>query len=115
MLQMRVLLIYFLLVLSPLGTWAQFALSGQVLNAQQQPVVGASVLVHEIQRGRVTDAQGKFSFEGLKKGDYHLHIQFLGYEAQSVNVRLHQNEVLRLVLKASSLELREVLIENDFT
>ena len=115
MLQMRVLLIYFLLVLSPLGAWAQFSLRGQVLDAQQQPVVGASVLVHEIQRGRITDAQGKFSFEGLKKGDYHLHIQFLGYEAQSVNVRLHQNEVLRVVLKASSLELREVLIENDLT
>lgn len=93
----------------------QFRLSGAVVNEAGEVIAGASVLLHELQRGRVTDEGGRFSFANLKQGDYHLHVHFLGFAALSLDVRLQQDEQLHIVLKASTLELQEILIENDLT
>ncbi|MFN3529232.1 MAG: TonB-dependent receptor [Bacteroidia bacterium] len=94
---------------------AQHVLSGQVVDNQGRQLPGASVLIHELQKGRIADGHGNFEFNNLKPGHYHLHVHYLGYEAQRIDVEITQNMQLRVLLNSSHLELREVLVENDLT
>lgn len=112
---MRFLTILFCFTLAYQSAQGQLRLSGLVVNEAGEPLAGASVLLHELQLGRVTSNDGQFAFTNLKAGAYHLHIHFLGYAAQSVDIRLQRDEQIKIVLKPSSLELQEILVENDLT
>ncbi len=94
---------------------AQFLLEGRVTDESGRTLPGASVLVHELQRGTVTDAYGVYRFERMRPGRYHLHVHYLGYEAQRVDIQLSGNTVQHIRLQPSSLELREIVVENDLT
>lgn len=58
---------------------------GQVLDESQIPVIGASVLVKGTQKGQITDIDGNFNFENLKKGDI-LVISYVGMKKVEVAV-----------------------------
>jgi iron complex outermembrane recepter protein len=91
------------------------SLSGKVMDATTgQTLPGASVYLHELKRGVVTNEQGEYIFNGLKKGSYHLHISFVGYEAQAVSFQIEDiNLTLDIQLIPSMLELKEFLFESD--
>ena len=52
--------------------------SGTVLDAQQQPVIGASVVVAGTRQGTVTDPAGTFSMK-VPAGNVTLEVACLGY------------------------------------
>ncbi len=111
---MRYLLLFLSLVSLPVGVWAQYSLSGSVRNEKGQTLTGATVYLHELRLGVVTDSQGKFVFTALKPGNYHLHLQHIGYTARTIDIQLRDQSLeLPLVMKAATLELREVIIESD--
>ena len=115
MLHIRFLALLFCFNLAFQPAQGQLRLSGAVVNEVGEPLVGASVLLHELQLGRVTSNSGQFEFTNLKAGAYHLHVHFLGYAAQSVDIRLQRDEQIEIILKPSTLELQEILVENDLT
>jgi iron complex outermembrane receptor protein len=74
----------------------------------------AHVYIHELEKGEVTDKSGKFEFENLKPGNYHLHITRIGYAPLIVDVPLAGNlDLGTLRLKESTSELRQVEIEDS--
>src|SRR5689334_17632644 len=77
-----------LAVLGSFGSTAQTqrTIRGIVLDAQKNPVTGASVLVRESTTATRTDDGGKFSL--LLPADKHiLVISYIGKAAQEINVR----------------------------
>ena len=76
-----------LLALSTLlGANAQDRLvSGTVLDTQQQPVIGASVMVAGTRQGTVTDPDGTFSLK-IPEGDVTLEVACLGYTTVNTKV-----------------------------
>lgn len=114
MLQKSLSLLAIALLLA-LHVHAQFLLEGRVTDLNGKPLAGASVLVHELQRGTVTDAYGVYRFERMRPGRYHLHFYYLGFEAQRVDLQISTNLVQNVRLQPSSLELREIIVENDLT
>ncbi|MEY4275449.1 MAG: Carboxypeptidase regulatory-like domain, partial [Bacteroidota bacterium] len=50
----------------------QASMEGVVRDAKQQVVPGVSVRLIELKRGKPSDAEGKFTFQGLKPGMYTL-------------------------------------------
>lgn len=60
------------------------ALSGAVVDARESPVAAAQVSLTELARGgvreAVTDASGRFVFDGLPAGDYKLEISKPGFK-----------------------------------
>ncbi len=92
----------------------QFTLFGQVTNTHGTALPGATIYLHELKKGVVTDAQGRYRFEQLRSGHYHLHTQYIGHEARTIDVEIKgKNLEFPIVLQASSLELREIIIESD--
>src|SRR5690606_3110809 len=63
----------------------QQTLSGTVLDDQNAPLPGASVLLKGTTIGVVTDFDGKFSIE-VSKGDV-LIVSYIGYETQEVGIQ----------------------------
>ena len=60
-------------------------ISGQVKNADGDPLVGAAVLVKGTSNGTVTDADGAFVLNNVAKGST-LVVSFVGYISQEINV-----------------------------
>ena len=67
---------------------AQTTVSGRVLDgaANNEPAIGASVLVAGTQVGTITDMDGHFSLE-VPEGKFILQISMVGYKTQVVNIR----------------------------
>lgn len=56
---------------------------GKVVDNQGEPVPFANAIVYQgdkLVKGAVTDIDGVFAIDGVKKGDYTLRIQMMGYE-----------------------------------
>ena len=77
------------LVLAASGFFSLYAqnraVSGKVLDAQQQPVIGASVVVAGTRQGTVTDPDGSFMMK-VPQGDVTLDVACLGYVSVQAKV-----------------------------
>ncbi|WP_188504158.1 TonB-dependent receptor [Parapedobacter pyrenivorans] len=81
-------------------------LSGTVLSEQGQAIIGASVGIGETAPSQITDQAGKFSFSGLRLGQYTLSVTHVGYATYHETVRLGQQPtdvVIRLVPQSTLL------------
>jgi iron complex outermembrane recepter protein len=85
-------------------------ITGQVKDANGQPLSGASVQIQESGDGAATDANGYFSLTA-SPGKHTLIISFVGYATQKIDVTVTENStVVKDVLLASSGELGSVTI-----
>ncbi len=67
--------------------------SGKILDAQGQPLPFANAIVYQgekLIKGAVSDADGVFSIDGVKKGNYTLRLQMIGYEIKDIPVSVVQ-------------------------
>ena len=62
---------------------AQISISGKVVDAQNQPLVGTSILVKGTSNGTLADTEGAFTIDNVLKGST-LVISFVGYISQEV-------------------------------
>lgn len=93
--------------LMPLTLWAQtIQVTGTVLDATGETIIGASVLEKGTTNGAITDIDGKFSL-AVKQGA-ELQVSFVGYVTQ--NVKVTGNQPLKIVLKEDSQALEEVVV-----
>ena len=73
-----------LLVMQGMTAWAA-DIKGLVLDNQtKEPLIGATVMTGS--QGTVTDIDGKFVLEGLKKGTHQLTIQYVAYKTVTLSV-----------------------------
>src|SRR5690606_13000502 len=96
-------------------TYAQFSLSGQVIdNSTSLPLSGAVVEIHELNRTTVTSSDGRYHFGNLRKTLYHLHITHVGFSSTSTSIRVNESQTtLNFALKPTTIELQEVLVESN--
>lgn len=96
----------------PLYSMAQHVLQGEVVDSESgEPLVGANIVIKEINRGISTNPQGQFQFENLGSAEYTLHITYVGYHDQKVNLKLtDKNEVVEIKMVPSSIEMEKVMI-----
>ncbi|MCM1176939.1 MAG: TonB-dependent receptor [Clostridium sp.] len=80
--------------------------SGQVLDAQQQPVIGAAVLSSGT--GEVTDIDGNFVLS-VPAGDVEIEVSCLGYVTKKVNVPAVQSKIT-IVLDEDNMMIEETVV-----
>lgn len=71
------------------------------------PVIGASVIIKGSTTGTVTDLDGKFTLNGVKKGDL-IQISYIGYTTQTL--KFTGQSVIRIDLKEDTQNLEEVVV-----
>jgi len=99
------------------------ALAGKVVDSDDEPVIGASVLVVHTpsgtQYGAITNIDGRYAIQGMRAGGpYKVTISYVGYQTasyQDVTLILGETYVLNHKMKESSELLDEVVISATAT
>ena len=104
--------IYLTLLLQCLVFWgfAQFTLKGTVKTETGERLVGANLAISNGFNGTNTDVNGAYQFKNLKAGTYQLTVSFIGYEKQTKEVKLTEDQTLNVVLKQDNILAEEVLV-----
>jgi len=79
---------------------------GLVKDATGESIIGASVVVKGTTNGTITDFDGNFSLDGIKKGDV-IVISYVGYQTQEIK---WNGSPLNVILKEDSKTLSEVVV-----
>ncbi|MDD7888128.1 TonB-dependent receptor [Flavivirga sp. 57AJ16] len=105
-------IIYCLFSLLSFSQVKESKINGVVLDQTKKPVLGATVINKESNRGVITDSNGQFTFSGNYDGAYTIVVSYLGYKTtnQSVNINLGESKSLSFVLEESNTELDEVVV-----
>ena len=92
------LLVIFLFSLN-INSQNNFTFSGYVLDSQtNELVIGASVIIDELNIGTITNSYGFFSIT-VKEGDYSVKTQNLGYKDDLQIISLNKNIILNIYIK----------------
>ena len=96
-----------------LSTMAQFNVTGVVVDAENdEPLVGASVILDGTTTGTVTDVNGNFSLP-VQSGDKVIKISFIGYIAQKLNVSATGGQIKNIgtiKLRSDAVGINEVMV-----
>lgn len=103
----RVCLLLLFFVAGTAGAYAQRTVTGTVIDADQQPVTGANVIVKGTTTGTITDIQGKFTISVPSTGEA-LIFSFIGFISQEVP--LGTSSVVNVTLETESKFLSEVVV-----
>lgn len=90
--------------------WAQYSVSGQVTDAQNNPLIGATILLDSGGTGTVTDVNGHFIIRNIKPDNYELNVSYLGYNKKSKQITVERDVKLQIVLIEKSLLTGEVVV-----
>jgi len=109
----KIIFLFLLLNFNFIYTQNSFTISGYVQdNSNNELIIGASVIVKELQIGTVTNNYGFFSLT-LVEGDYDLIFQSLGFEEQSLNFSLNRNISVNIFLNENIESLDEVILSKN--
>ena len=106
---MKTQLSIFIFLLSFFG-FSQNTISGVVVDAKKNPVVGANVFIEGTYDGTTTNAKGSFSFITTSSGTKQLQISILGFETISVSLDVTNCKDKIYILKESVTSLDTVVI-----
>ncbi|TVR19441.1 MAG: TonB-dependent receptor [Balneolaceae bacterium] len=88
-------------------------LSGQVQDASNnEPLIGTTIYISELERGDVVDADGYFEITGIPEGRYTIRITSVGYQTktQRINIVADQELELALSMEQDRLLLDEIVV-----
>ncbi|MBT8401770.1 MAG: TonB-dependent receptor, partial [Rhodothermia bacterium] len=72
-------------------------LEGAVLDGETlQPLPGATVIIDRLRIGTSTDSNGEFLISNLKNGRYTVHVRFVGYRSEDIDIRIADGETRRI-------------------
>ena len=98
---MKKVLVAIGIIFSQLTAMAQFTLSGTVKDENNNLLPGATVKIRESNLGIATTANGQFTFNDIKEGEYVRSVSFVGYSIHTELVNIQGNVALAIVLKES--------------
>jgi iron complex outermembrane receptor protein len=83
---------------------------GRVIDASGNPLAGAGIIIENTFLGTICNADGFYSFSGLKDGVYRLQFSFIGYESQVLETELKGKAELNMSLVPKPLITGEVIV-----
>lgn len=104
-LSVRFVILMFMLVLSSICN-AQFKISGNVVNAENEPLIGVSVKIKDTNKGTISDLDGKFELP-VEKGQILL-FSYIGF--QNSEIKIQENKSLKVILYESTTSLNEIVV-----
>ncbi|MFW6267864.1 MAG: TonB-dependent receptor [Marinilabiliaceae bacterium] len=91
-----------------------FTLSGEVTCRHNDPLPGAVVQIEALNKGAVTDKEGKFQIDNIPSGSYVVEATFLGFEAWVRKIDVTEQAPLHIMLHRQDHSLDEVVVEGHY-
>lgn len=86
-----------------------FILSGKVVNSNQKPLVGATIVVKQLKKGTSSDFEGGFKIK-LTKGTHRIAVSYVGLKTLIKTITIKKNESITFQLTSNENVLDEVLV-----
>lgn len=94
-----------------LGYSQQGGVQGKIVDENNQPLAGASVLIKELNRQTSTNEEGLYSLANIPNGTYTISVSYIGYEATSGTVTISGNQQARdFTLQPDGESIDEVVV-----
>ncbi len=96
---------------------AQNIIKGTVTSkANSEKLAGTSVYITELNKGTVTNTNGEYTINGLRKGNFTIQISYLGFQTQIQKINSNGNDItLNIQLEKAAIEVNEVVISGAYT
>lgn len=108
-------IITFMLLFATTITYSQNTLEGIVIdNDTKEGMDYVNVYLPSLEKGTVTKEKGVFKITDLPTGTHKILFSMIGYETLSLNVTIPNKEPLNISLKASVIEMEDVIISTPF-
>lgn len=90
-------------------------LEGRITDDKDEPLSGVTVQLAGTTTGRITDADGRFSFQTLQAGVYKLIISSMGFEQKELPIKIRADKTTAFTTKlnVSTSELEEVVVVGE--
>ncbi len=100
-----------LLSVLPLGLFAQLSIKGHITDqATNESLPGAHIVINETYKIAVSDLQGNFSLNNVKKGSYTIKVSYLGFEDHIQELDLDKNIEIKISMTTATIMENEVVI-----
>lgn len=112
----RLLVLFAIISISRPNAAAQDCMSGLrgvIEDENGQPLTGATIWIEAIKAGTTADSDGAFNFSNLCPGAYSLLIRFVGYEDQTISIKVPASKTQIIQMKPSVEILHDLIIEGD--
>ena len=108
---MNKLLLFFWAITALSVVNAQNTFNAIVLDADtRETLIGVNVFFETLEKGGVTDVNGKVSLQNIPNGTYELKLSYVGYGEEEIEVTLPQSEPLTILLESGSEELETITV-----
>ena len=110
---MKKIFCYLVLTFYPI---AAATIQGIVIDeTDNTPLIGANVLLNNLDIGGTTDINGEFTFSGINKGQLNLEISMIGYDKHQKTILIENNENLKLIvyLKREPIIWQTINVEHE--
>lgn len=103
--------IIFLALLMPLKIFAQFIINGNVIDKENhEALIGAHISLKELNLVAVTDENGNFKFEDIKKGTYSIEASYLGFKTYAADIKIVKDMKIKIAMTMSSIMEDEIIV-----
>ena len=108
-------IITFMLLFATTISYSQNTLEGTVLdNDTKEGLDYVNVYLPSLEKGTVTKEKGVFKITDLPSGTHKILFSMIGYETLSLNITIPNKEPLNISLKASVIEMEDIIISTPF-
>lgn len=108
-------IITLILLLVTTITYSQNTLEGTVIdNETNEGLDYVNVYLPSLEKGTVTKEKGVFKITNLPLGTHKILFSMIGYETLSLNITIPNTVPLSISLKASAIEMEDVIISTPF-
>ncbi len=94
---------------------SQNKLSGKITNSQNEPLLGVTVYIEELQKGTSTNENGDYELLNLPNNNIKITIAFIGFKTQAKTFALINKEtILNFTLEEAVFNMDEVIVSTVF-
>ena len=110
----KILLLFTILTTSLIFSQKKAGIKGRVLDENNMPLTGATIIVNSGNHGNYADFNGYYEILNLTKGTYNLQVSFIGYQTLNKTITITNTIHLEnFFLKPKTNNLDEVIIKGS--
>ncbi len=95
---------------------SQNVLKGKITDQNNEPLLGASIYIPELNKGTITDAEGNYQIQNIPNGKIKLQYSFIGFATQIKTLNLHNQSLeLDISMLQTAVEAEEIVVSAGYS
>lgn len=112
---MKKIVLFFFVLFLFIKVNAQNQLKGKVTDTNNEPMIGASVFLPELNKGTITNQAGEYLISDIPNGRIRIQFSFVGYNTEIRTIDISQAESkLDAIMTVAIIESQEVVIVGGY-